>query len=452
MTKSSRTVETTIGIAGMTCASCELLLERKLQAVPGILSVSVDHRSGTAHLLAQARQAPNAERIAAVVHAAGYSLLDEEVPSVATIAPDQRVWMEAGIALLIALALGKILQTFDIVALAPSTSDVLSVGGILLIGVVAGTSSCLAVTGGLLLAMAARFNERHQSAGAWESFRPLLAFNAGRLLSYGALGGLVGFIGQSITLSTKMTGVMNILIALIMLRMALGMLHILPKGIAFLRPPKRLSRAIAHLADSDHPAAPFALGAGTFFLPCGFTQSLQLVALASGSAVAGAVTMGAFAVGTLPSLLGISAIVSLARGSFSRLFLRLSGAIVLLLALVNLRSGIALTGVSLAAMLPTERRIEAPRPTGDRQDVAMTVGPYGYEPSTLTIRAGQLVRWTVDGTQAGGCTSGLVVPQLGISRTLRRGPNVIEFTAPSSPGTLAFSCTMGMVRGSFQVI
>jgi plastocyanin domain-containing protein len=86
------------------------------------------------------------------------------------------------------------------------------------------------------------------------------------------------------------------------------------------------------------------------------------------------------------------------------------------------------------------------------QDISMSVSPYGtYEPSLLTVRAGIPVKWTIDGTHAEGCTSGIVVPALGIKQDIHPGDNVITFT-PLQPGTLAFSCTMGSVRGAFQVI
>jgi plastocyanin domain-containing protein len=61
------------------------------------------------------------------------------------------------------------------------------------------------------------------------------------------------------------------------------------------------------------------------------------------------------------------------------------------------------------------------------------------------------VRWLVDGTQAYGCATSIVIPSLNISRNLTHGINEIDFTAPA-PGTLAFSCSMGMVRGSFTVL
>jgi len=444
----------TVCIGGMTCASCELLLEKKLRAVPGVKHVDVDHKSGIAQITAQEDKLPSAERISDVIEKAGYSVIDENAPSVSTLSPDKRKWMEIGGALIIIFAGYKLLQAFDLVSLAPSTSGALSIGGIFLIGLVAGTSSCLAVTGGLLLALAAKHNEIHQAETPWQKFKPLLHFNLGRLVSYFVLGGLVGILGQSITLSTQMSGYMNIIVAFVMLYLALTILEIIPKGSFPIRPPKKLSRWISNLSESDHPAAPFSMGALTFFLPCGFTQSLQLAALASGSFLTGGIMMFVFALGTLPSLLGISAISSTATGTFSRLFLRFSGTLVLLLALFNLNSGFALTGFDLSRVFAGgSQQADAPAPimNGDMQEVSMTVTSYGYEPRNLTIKAGVPVRWKINGDEAYGCTSVMTIPSLNISEPLRQGENIIEFTA-SQKGQLAFMCSMGMVRGSFTVI
>lgn len=443
----------TVCIGGMTCASCELLLERKLKAVPGIKDVDVDHKNGTARITAEADKLPSAERITSVIEKAGYSVIDGDAPSVSSVSPDKRKWLEIGVSLLVIFALYKILQAFDIVSLAPSTSGALSLGGIFIIGLVAGTSSCLAVTGGLLVALAAKHNEIHQAETPWQKFKPLLHFNIGRIVSYFILGGLVGVLGQSITLSTRMSGYMNIIVALIMLYLALSILEFIPKGSFPIRPPKKFSRWIANLSESDHPAAPFTLGAFTFFLPCGFTQSLQLAALASGSFLTGGLMMFVFALGTLPSLLGISAISSTATGSFSRIFLRFSGALVLLLALFNLNSGFALTGFNFSSVLAGgNRQVDtAPTINGNVQEISMKVTRYGYEPQNLTIKAGVPVRWKVDGTGATGCTSIMTIPALNVSQALQNGENIIEFTAPQK-GQLAFMCSMGMVRGSFNVI
>lgn len=435
-------------IDGMTCGSCSLLLERTLKGMPGVRKVRVDHRTGTALLICHPDVVPSQEDLAVLIEKAGYRMREDT----AARAVESPQWLEIGAAFLIVLVIGKLLSIFDLVSFAPSTADALTVGGIFLIGLVAGTSSCLAVTGGLLLAVAAKHAEVHTDETQAQKWRPLLAFNAGRLLSYFVLGGLVGLIGTSLALSPRVTGVVNIAVALVMLFLGLSILRILPKGMLSVRPPRWISHRIMDLSGSTHPMAPFLLGALTFFLPCGFTQSLQLVALASGSFSTGALVMFVFALGTLPALLGISALSTSMRGNMSRWFLQCSGAAVFLLALLNLQSGMALAGFGDVPSQGGMPAGDSPVVGEDRvQEIAMRVTPTGYQPNALTIRAGVPVRWRVDGTQAAGCTSVLTIPSLNVTKVLVRGENIIEFTAPTK-GSLAFMCSMGMVRGTMQVI
>jgi sulfite exporter TauE/SafE/copper chaperone CopZ len=443
----------TIHIDGMTCASCELLLERKLKGVAGVESVDVSHKKGIACITPKKGEKVDPARLSAVIEDAGYSVVDGHSASQAMLSTDNRKWLEIGGSLLVIFALYKLLQAFDLMSLAPSTSGLLSIGGIFVIGLVAGTSSCLAVTGGLLLALAAKHNAIHRAETPAQKFKPLLQFNIGRLISYFVFGGLVGVLGQSITLTTRMTGYMNVIVAFIMLYLALSILGIIPKGSFPIRPPKKLSRWIAGLSDSEHPMAPFALGALTFFLPCGFTQSLQLVAFASGTFATGALVMSVFALGTLPTLLGISAISSKATGRSLNLFLRFSGTLVFILALFNLNSGLALSGFDLSRAIasPNQQAMPAPTISGNVQEVSIKVTTAGYQPSNITIKAGVPVRWKIDGSEAYGCTSIMTIPSMNITKSLGRGENIIEFT-PTERGQLPFMCSMGMVRGSFTVI
>ena len=452
--ESPPTCTATLRITGMHCQSCELLLERALKKIPGILAADVDHRTGMATITANTKNLPPESAIEHAVEKAGYRLASEEkTPHCGETGREK--WLHIAASLIIIFALYKIVRTFDLASITPATSDAVSLGGVLLIGLVAGTSSCLAVTGGLLLSVAAKYNETVQERTAWGKLLPLLHFNTGRLASYFILGGLVGLLGQAITISTRITGYLNIAVAFVMLWLALQMLHIIPKGSCRVRPPKAFARWIAGLSESKNPLAPFALGAFTFFLPCGFTQSLQLVALASGSFLQGALTMFTFALGTLPSLVGISTISATAKGRFQTLFLRFAGTLVFVLALLNINSGLTLTGFNLprlaASFGGTTVAAGMPAIVNGFQEIAMRIGPGYYEPNRLTVKAGIPVRWTIDGTQASGCTSVLVVPSLNIVKPLQRGANVVEFTPPQ-PGQLAFSCSMGMVRGTITVI
>ncbi len=211
-----------------------------------------------------------------------------------------------------------------------------------------------------------------------------------------------------------------------------------------------------------HPVAPIALGAATFFLPCGFTQALQLYALSTGSATTGALVLFAFALGTAPALFALGWASGSFTGKFGTFFFRFSGALVVVLGLWNMSNGFALAGypISIAALLPDRSASAEVRAAmsssavtydGREQIVRMSVTASGYSPNRFTIRAGVPTRLLIDGTNAGGCALVFTIPRLGIQRYLQRGINDIAFT-PTTPGSIPFSCSMGMYRGEMRVV
>ena len=91
---------------------------------------------------------------------------------------------------------------------------------------------------------------------------------------------------------------------------------------------------------------PLLIGFATFFLPCGFTQSMQFVALSSGSFMAGALVMLAFALGTLPVLAFLSfGSASFAHSKYAPLFFKSAGIVVIGFGLFALLGGLAGLGV-----------------------------------------------------------------------------------------------------------
>jgi sulfite exporter TauE/SafE len=327
----------------------------------------------------------------------------------------------------------------------------------LAIGLVAASSSCMAVSGGLLLATAAKFNEqRAKTNRSGSRLAPVLLFVSGRVVSYAVFGGIIGAIGKTVSVSPFVSGAITVAAALVMLALGLDMLKLLPKWIKKLTPsmPAFISRRVMNADSSMHPAAPMVIGAGTFFLPCGFTQAFQLYALASGSFAAGALVMGAFALGTVPALVALGWFAGSWKGKSGRFFFRLAGAAVIILGIINFRNGYSLMGLPVLTYNAgaADPAGVAAADDGQTQTIGMAIGASGYSPDSFTLRAGEPTRWTVDATNASGCQMGLVSRSLGINKTLAAGENVIEFTAPAEPGTYQFSCPMGMYRGQINVV
>lgn len=448
-----------IHIKGMHCRSCEILIEDELKKVKGVKKVSVNHQTGIANVECDCEL--NQEDVSCAVANAGYSLGEDG--KIHFFSRNHRDYLDLGIAFFIATVIFLVAKTLGIFNLSSAISgSYSSLPIVFLIGLTAGVSTCMALVGGLVLGASARFSAKNPTATGLEKFKPHLFFNLGRIASYFVLGGVIGFAGSLFQLSTSVLGLLTVVVGLVMLLLGGQLIDIFPilKKISFTL-PKSLSRALgikeqSELEYSNKNAA--LMGAATFFLPCGFTQAMQLYAMSTGNPVAGALTMGVFALGTAPGLLGVGGLTSVVKGNTAKLFFKTAGVVVILLALFNVSNGLNLLGISpkvLGAFTTnaTSGSIQDPNVTivNGVQEVRMTQDSSGYSPNKFTIKKGTPVRWIVTSKDNYTCAASIVSQQLGIRKGLQLGENVFEFT-PTQAGTIRFSCSMGMYTGSFNVV
>ncbi|KKP83410.1 MAG: hypothetical protein UR85_C0004G0004 [Candidatus Nomurabacteria bacterium GW2011_GWF2_35_66] len=110
--------------------------------------------------------------------------------------------------------------------------------------------------------------------------------------------------------------------------------------------PKFISKKAFGLAKLNHTLTPLLVGIATFFLPCGFTQSMQVYTLSTGSFMNGALTMLAFALGTLPVLALVSfSSFSIKNNKNSGIFFKTAGIIVILFAIMNILNSLVIIGL-----------------------------------------------------------------------------------------------------------
>ena len=196
------------------------------------------------------------------------------------------------------------------------------------------------------------------------------------------------------------------------------------------------------------------MGALTFFLPCGFTQAMQLYAISTGNFGFGALVMGLFALGTAPGLLSIGGVTSLITGKFKERFFKVAGLAVIFFALFNLNNGYTLASFSLGGLSKSSQKntVSDPNVTLENgvQVVRMTENSNGYSPNEFSIKKDVPVRWIIDAKAPYSCASVILVPKLKIQKFLSAGENTVEFT-PTETGALPFSCSMGMYTGVFNV-
>ncbi|MBI5421026.1 MAG: sulfite exporter TauE/SafE family protein [Parcubacteria group bacterium] len=462
-------------IRGMHCASCEVLIERKFRKIGGVEKVHVNHANGKADIISR-EEVPLSVFEEAILgdgyHVSLWS--DTAKPYLDQSSNTQKDYMQMGIIFLGVVGVYFVLKQFNILPRL-SISDGMSYGFVFLIGLVAAMSTCLAVTGGLLLATAAKYNERFPDLSGLEKLKPTLYFNAGRVVSYTILGGVVGALGSVLTFSQRATGTITIVASFVMIVLGFQLLKLFPWMKRFqVKMPKFLAHKI-HAVSSEALAkedfgvrdctlGSFLLGGSTFFLPCGFTQALQLYVLSKGDVWVGAFTMFAFSLGTLPALISLSAISSFVKGSFQTYFLKFAGIVVVVLGVVSMNSGFALTGLNID-MRPIFNGINSGRVVttiGDqvapivngKQIIEMRVRGLRYTPYQFTVVQGIPIEWRVDGSLAEGCAQIISIPKLRKTEFLLADrPTIITFT-PNEIGTLPFNCPMGMTtRGAaFRVI
>lgn len=450
-------------IHGMHCANCEVLIERKFKKIAGIEKVNVSYANGKAELLCS--QEPDLHELNNLVKPYGYyvSLWHDrhELTHAVVHKNTPKDYLQIGGIFLVLVSLYYILKQFNLVP-SLAISQHMSYGFVFLLGLFAAVSTCIAVVGGLLLAIAGKYNELHPNLTGVQKFKPHVYFNTGRIIGYTGFGAAVGGLGSVLTLSPQANGYLIVFVGLVMLLLGFQLLRLFPSLKRFNpKMPKFISHKIHDLSAKDTNGAPFTLGASTFFLPCGFTQALQLYVLASGDWKIGALTMFAFSLGTLPALLSLSAISSFARGAFKGHFLKFAGVLVVLLAIFNINNGLTLAGYNfnLASAFglnnsTTQENALTAEMVDGKQVVKMTVKGYTYAPNQFTVVQGVPVEWQIDGAAAIGCGQVLVMPTLGISKYLSpQGITTINFT-PTQTGTIPFNCSMGMMtRGSvFTVI
>ncbi|TSC52408.1 MAG: Heavy metal transport/detoxification protein [Parcubacteria group bacterium LiPW_41] len=441
-----------LDIKGMHCKSCELLLEEKFLNIPHVEKSEINYRKGVAEIY-YTDQKPKLRDLEDAVREAGYAIGKTEKRTF--FSHNKKDYKELFWGIVVVFVVYQLLKLFGITDLvnlnfAKTNSGF---GVALLVGLVAGFSSCMALIGGLVLGISAKYAEKHPEATSAQKFRPHIYFNLGRIGGYALLGGLLGSIGSVFKISTSVTSFLTLFAGVVMLFVGLQLIEIFPRLSSWkFVMPKSVSKVFGskkHNAEYNHKNS-MVVGALTFFLPCGFTQAMQVYAVSSGSFVSGSIIMGLFALGTAPGLLSIGGLTSTLKGSTAKKFFKVAGIVVVLFALFNLSNSLTLAGINIGGKTLSIKDENVELVDG-QQVVRMKQKNNGYFPNSFTVRQGIPVRWVIESDGPYSCAASILMRKFGISKNLAQGENVIEFT-PTESGAIPFSCGMGMYTGVFNVI
>lgn len=334
----TQTQKYTFHVHGMHCNACVLTIEsglRDLLNVTFVKSSLKDHSVEVVGDFGDKTPEQIAKELTIPLKSYGYTISIEKQIK-------EKKWADFKIAIPIALGFAVffvVLQKMGIVNLVNAGN--VTYGTAFAIGIIASLSTCMAVVGGLVLSMSATF------AKEGDKVRPQLMFHTGRIASFFVLGGVIGTIGAAFTLNASATFILGLIIGIVMLILGINLLdvfHFTKK----LQPsmPKFIAKHAHGVSKFNHTLTPLLVGVATFFLPCGFTQSIQLYTLTTGGFLKGGLTMLAFALGTLPVLTLISfSSFSIQKSSKAGIFFKTAGLVVIMFAFFNLINSLAVVGI-----------------------------------------------------------------------------------------------------------
>ena len=407
----------TLRIEGMSCGACEVKVRSALQSVQ-LTVLSISATSGKVEV--EAKTWPSENRIERALDKAGYHLGKDGFPW-------GFVAMATGavvLAFLFSMIYGQL--SFD------PTSQELSLGLVVAYGAVS-SLHCIGMCGSL--ALTASLGNAHQRTPR------ALMYQSGRLISYTLSGLILGWLGQTLTISPLFKNLLLLAAGIWMILLALSM-----GGILNLKLPQwRLKGLKGH-----HGA--FVVGLLNALMPCGSLQTMQVLALSTGNPLTGAGLMLVFGLVTAPALGLMQWLAGRLSSLRGRWVQQLTAVIVLAMGFQILgQSPIVSTAVS-ALSVPFKSVSKLAPIVDGAQEVHLLIVNGKYVLSADTVKANIPVRIVFDGYENSmGCANPLYIPWGMLKVDIRTNPDPIVIT-PTETGKFWIRCWMDMVRIAINVI
>lgn len=170
------------------------------------------------------------------------------------------------------------------------------------LGLLGSVAHCVGMCSPFVLLVSRRYG---LPAGAHAPWAAQVWYTAGRLVTYGTLGATAGLLGGALQFAGALVGLQRaaamIAGGLLLMTGVASLMSFAPGG----RAGRWVSQVSARLG-ARMPGHPAALGLVMGLLPCGLLYTAVVAAMASGSAVRGALALVVFGLGTAPALFGVS--------------------------------------------------------------------------------------------------------------------------------------------------
>ncbi len=439
----------TIYIEGMSCVACEKLLRKSCGKISGCQVHEVSHKKW--RLECECDNITTLKKIEQAIVDHGYKVSDgsnkvNPWKAVWTKSADERI--EIAVILVIAIVVVMLLSDINIYQYLPSFSNEVSIGVAILVWLVASVSSCLAVVWWVVIGFSEYIDK--SSSRRWR-LRVQISFQLGRIIGFAVLGAILWLLGNVISINLWAQWLLNIIVGIVFVYMWLYMFGLLPNitQLGFHLPSSWTDKLDTTKSTWYAPI----IGALTFFLPCWFTQSMQVMALWSWDPLQWALIMWAFAIGTAPALLAVWLGSSYIKGTSMKMVNRVIGCLIVFFGLYTINNGRDLVGwLTWPSVTAAEQQVN----TGpvSYQTVNVTHNGYQLVPESIWLEAWKSYELIITPEQNGlGCMSTMTIPKLDrtVHKIIKWQQIVYKFDAIGEWTYSVVCAAMGMKHGKIVV-
>lgn len=347
--------------------------------------------------------------------------------------------------------LAKVLKDLFLMKSMPQLGKDASLGIIFVLGLFT-SFHCIGMCGGIAISQAiGRTGETETSRkqGKYSWLIPSALYNSGRVIGYTLVGSLVGGLGQAVSLSGRVKGLIPILGGVFMVLMGINLLGIFP---VLRKLTIRMPYFVAKKLQKKNNYSPLYVGLLTALMPCGPLQIVQLYALGTRSFILGGLSSFIFALGTVPLLFAFGAVNTLINKQHTVKILKLSSVLVIILGCIMISRGLSLSGINLT--LPQNSIYSSSNVSSiqaDFQTVTTIIKENSYP--AITVQKGIPVKWTIKVSEdkLNECNNEILIPEFNKDQKLIVGDNLVEFT-PEKEGKFIYTCWMGMIKSRITVV
>ncbi len=222
-------------------------------------------------------------------------------------------------------------------------------------GVISSFGHCLGMCGGLV----AIYSARQPALATTGDARPsiftrvgsLVPLHAGRIATYTVFGALIGLASSMLEQVGGMVGwqgAFSIGVGIAMILIALSLMGVLPPvevALASLTGGASPMKRMRGLFSQKSIWATLSLGVLWGFLPCGLVFAMLVLAASTQTIVGGALTMLAFGLGTVPTLLGFGLAANMVSPRLRGRLQTVAASLILLFAIQTILRGLAVANI-----------------------------------------------------------------------------------------------------------